>query len=183
MAHTAKEELRTLIRRVRDLAGGLDPETFNRRPAESSWSAGECIEHLNDTARTYLPVLSDAIRDAREEGLSGQGGDGRTWLGRLVAWSMEPPPKRFSRMKTFPELEPAADLDPAVTVDAFAELHEALIARLDEAAVLDLKRVKVRSVLDRRLKLSLGDWFAFLAAHGRRHLWQAERALETVRGG
>ena len=38
----------------------------------------------------------------------------------------------------------------------------------------------MRSVLDRRLKLSLGDWFHFMAAHGRRHLWQARRALDAI---
>jgi hypothetical protein len=42
--------------------------------------------------------------------------------------------------------------------------------------------VKVRSVLNPRLKLSLGDWFQFMAAHARRHLWQADRVRGVVVG-
>lgn len=172
-----QDEVRTLIRQVRELADGLDRDTFNRRPGEDRWSVGECVDHLNASARLYLPVLTEAIERARADGLTGIGAGGQTWLGRLVVWGMEPPPKRPTRMKTWPELEPARDLDPADTLDQFEALHEELIVRMNEASDLDLGKVKVRSVLDSRLNLSLGDWFAFLAAHGRRHAWQAEQAL------
>lgn len=176
-----QDDIRTLIRQVRALAEELDRETFNRRPGEGRWSVGECVEHLSAAARLYLPPLTEAIEKARAKGVLGRRKHGMTWLGRIVVWSTEPPPKRPSRMKTWPKLEPARDLDPAETLDEFEALHEELIVRMNEASDLDLKKVKVRSVLDRRLRLSLGDWFAFLAAHGRRHLWQAERTLEEVR--
>ena len=180
--HRPQDALRTLIHQARNLAAGLDRETFNRRPAENAWSVAECLEHLNVSARLYLPVLTDAIDGAkRKPGRRRQ--PGLTLLGRLIVWGMEPPPRRLSKTKTFERLEPARDLDPEYVLDEFEALHEELIVRMNEAGDLDLKRVKVRSVLDRRLRLSLGDWFAFLAAHGRRHLWQAERALEQVRAG
>jgi hypothetical protein len=179
-----QDEMRTLIRQARELAGELDRGAFNRRPGEDRWSVGECVEHLNASARVYLPVLTDAIADARERGLlrdAGQAtrGPGRTLLGRLVVWLMEPPPKRLSLSRTFPALEPARDLDPGTTLEAFEMLHEELIVRMNEAADLNLKKVKVTSALDPRLRLSLGDWFWFLAAHGRRHLWQASEALKA----
>lgn len=175
-----QDELRTLIRQVRDLADGLDRETFNRRPEEGRWSVGECVDHLNATARLYLPVLTDAIDRARAENVIGERTSGRTLLGRLVVWSMEPPPKWFSRMGTWPELEPARDLDPAATLDEFEALHEELIVRINEAADLDLGKVKVRSALDSRLRLSLGDWFHFIPAHARRHMWQAAETLKAT---
>lgn len=179
--HRPQDGLRTLIRQARNLAGDLDRPTFNRRPSESSWSTGECLEHLNVTARLYLPALTEAIEQAkRKPGRRRQ--PGLTVLGRLVVWGMEPPPRRLTRSRTFAQLEPARDLDPAATLDAFEALHEELIVRMNEAGDLDLKRVRMSSLLDPRLRLSLGDWFAFIAAHGRRHLWQAERALEAVRG-
>ena len=106
--------------------------------------------------------------------------DGRTLLGRVVAWTQEPP-ARF-RTKTFDELQPDpgdAGLDPAAVLEEFESLHEELIVRINESSDLDRKRVKIRSVLDDRLRLSLDDWYAFLSAHARRHLWQAERVLES----
>ncbi|NIY11301.1 MAG: hypothetical protein GWN02_24870 [Gemmatimonadetes bacterium] len=175
-----QDQLRTLIRRVHELVAGLDRSTFNRRPGEGEWSVAECLDHLNATARLYLPELTEAIESARREGLTGSRRDGRTLVGRLIAWSMEPP-ARF-RMTTFAETEPDRDLEPEEVVDAFESLHEELIVRINESADLDRKRVKLRSVLDRRLKLSLDDWYAFLAAHARRHVWQAAKALERLEG-
>ena len=170
-----QDQFRTLIRKARDVFGEMETERFNRRPPDGGWSAAECVEHLNATARLYIPALTDAIGDARARGITGGDGPGRTWIGRAICWTQEPP-ARF-RMKTFEEIMPGVEqLEPAEALDEFEALHEELIVRINEAGDLDLKKIKVRSVLDARLKLSLGDWFAFLAAHARRHLWQAHRA-------
>ncbi len=175
-----QDQLRTAIRQARELADGMDHATFNARPAEGSWSVGECLVHLNEIARLYLPEIADAVESAREAGLLVQPGSARrTLMGRLITWTQEPP-VRF-RMKTFEAVVPVGESDPTEVADDFEALHEELIVRINEAADLDWKRVKIRSVLDRRLTLSLGDWFFFLAAHARRHLWQAERARERVR--
>ena len=172
-------EYDTLVERVRDLTTSHDAEALARRPAENAWSAAECIDHLNETARLYLDPLGDAIADARSRGVVGDRPDGRTLLGRIIVWAMEPPPRL--KMGTFVELEPTAGHDPGELAETFADVHGRLVDQMNGAADLDRKKVKVRSLLDSRLKLSLDDWYAFIAAHGRRHLWQAERALEDTR--
>ena len=177
---TLASEFQELITGVDDLVRRTDPAQLNRRPADGGWSAAECIDHLNVSARLYLEPLQEAIAEARRVGRIGNRPDGRTLFGRLVAWTMEPPP-RFT-MKTYGALEPGTELAPEALAREFETLHRTLIAELESAAGLDRKRVKVRSLLERRLKLSLDDWFAFIAAHARRHLWQAERALERVAG-
>ena len=140
---------------------------------------GECLEHLNETARLYLPVFVEAIEDARARGLVAEPGVGdRTLLGRVVTWMMEPPSR--IRTKTFEVIEPGSDLEPAEVLEAFEALHEEVIVRANESADLNRKKIRIPSVLDSRLKLSLGDWFAFIAAHGRRHLWQARRARAAI---
>jgi len=171
------DQARTLIRCARELAGDLDRGSFNRRPPAGGWSVAECLDHLNATARLYLPIMAVAIDDARARGWTDRQRDGRTWLGRMLAWSQEPP-ARF-RTRTFDDLEPSSDLEPAAVLDEFEALHEELIVRINESRSLDLRRIRIRSVLNPRLRLSLADWFAFLAAHGRRHLWQAEQVLES----
>lgn len=173
------DQVRTLIRCARELGEDLDRATFNRRPPAGGWSVAECIDHLNATARLYLPVVTDAIDDARARAWSDRQRDGRTWTGRLLVWSQEPP-ARF-RVRTVDALEPGSDLDPAAVLDEFEALHEELIVRINESRSLDLRRIRIRSLLKSWLKLSLEDWFAFLAAHGRRHLWQAEQALDALR--
>ena len=183
---TTKEPLRdrletefdVLADRVSTMIDAHTEARLARRPAEDAWSAAECIDHLNQTARLYLDPLGDAIADARSRGLTGDRPDGRTLVGRIIVWAMEPPPRL--KMGTFKELEPAVEPDPTELAATFADLHGRLVDQMDGAADLDRKKVKVRSLLDSRLKLSLDDWYAFLAAHARRHLWQAERALESA---
>jgi hypothetical protein len=173
------DQVRTLIRSAREITDGVDPATFNRRPPDGGWSAAECLDHLNATARVYLPVLTEAMEEARASGKIGRATDGRTLQGRIIA-RMQEPPVRFLKSTTFEELRPSRDLDPEAVLEEFEVLYEELIVRINESASLDRKRIRIRSVLSPRLKLSLADWFAFLAAHARRHLWQADRVLSRV---
>jgi hypothetical protein len=175
------DQVRTLIRRARELTEGADQAMLNQTPPGGGWSAAQCLEHLNETARVYLPVFADAIEEARAGGLVASRDEGRTLMGRVIVWAQEPP-VRF-RVRTFAEIQPPRELDPVRVLDDFEALHEELIVRINESGTLDRRRIRIRSVLDSRLTLSLGDWFAFMAAHGRRHLWQAERALAAARAG
>lgn len=173
------DQFRTLIRRARDMVRGADREALTRTPPGGGWSAVQCLEHLNETARVYLPVLTEAMERGRAAGFVGRPGPGLTLLGRVAAWSQEPPVR--IRVRTPDLIEPSPDaLNPDAVLEQFELLHEELIVRINESGSLDRKRIRVRSVLDARLKLSLGDWFVFLVAHVRRHLWQAERALERI---
>ena len=67
--------------------------------------------------------------------------------------------------------------DPAGVLEDFLQANEELIRRIRTANGLDLKRAKVPVPGSRRLKLSLGQGFALMAAHSRRHLWQARQVL------
>jgi hypothetical protein len=175
-----QDQLRTLIREARDVAGGLDRAAFNRPPAPGSWSVGQCLEHLNDTARLYLPLFAEHIEAARSRGLTAEPGAGdRTLIGRVVTWMMEPPP-RF-RMKTFDVIRPGEQaLDPTTVLRDFETLHEEVIVRANESADLDRRKIRIPSALMPRLVLSLGDWFVFVAAHGRRHLHQARTVRSSL---
>jgi hypothetical protein len=176
------DQVRTLIRRAREIAGDLDTDTFNRKPPDGGWSVAQCLDHLNASARLQLPALTEAMEEARAKGrvVADRTRDGRTWIGRFIAWSQEPPYR--IRMKTFQAIEPAAArLEPDDVLDEFQALHEELVVRINEAITLDQRRIRIPSTLNPRLRLTLADWFVFLAAHGRRHLWQADQTLQKVR--
>jgi hypothetical protein len=70
---------------------------------------------------------------------------------------------------------------PAEVLAEFAKLQGELVRLLRRAHGLDLARVKVPSPVTSLLRLSLGQWFHFLAAHERRHLWQAEQITSEER--
>ena len=63
----------------------------------------QCLEHLNTTGRAYLPAFDEGIADAVRRGLYGSGPFRYNLIGRLMARSMEPPP-RFKAPESAPPL-------------------------------------------------------------------------------
>jgi hypothetical protein len=156
-----------------DLAGALTEQQFNWRPAPEKWSIGQCLAHLATTDRV-LPAIDRAIADARTRGWLAPGPFRYGWVTRWVIGSMEPPPKR--RMRTPPILTPAATvLSRDEVLRTLAASRDRLLERIQAATGLDLKRAIVVSPVSRLFRLPLGGYFAFLAAHDRRHLWQARQ--------
>src|SRR3954465_14960327 len=73
------------------LTSALTDDQFLWRPAPSAWSIAECLEHLNATARAYLPALDEGIADAVRRGAYGEGPFTYNWFGRLYVRFVEPP--------------------------------------------------------------------------------------------
>ncbi len=93
----------------------------------------------------------------------------------FVRW-LEPPP-RF-RMKTPAAFQPPPARTRKEIMAAFRAYQVQYIDRLRQANGFDLARAKVRSPVASWIRMPLGAGFAAMAAHERRHLWQARQVLE-----
>ena len=168
---------------IRNLTAPLDLETYNRRPAENSWSAAECVEHLSATAREMIPALDAGVATARERRLLAHGpfeyGRFEKWFARQAGGDELPPKRRFKAPKLYQPPQRMYDLEPSV--EEFLRLQDAYIETLQLASGVDLARVKVASPATSLLKLSLGQWLRAMESHQRRHLWQAREALTARR--
>jgi hypothetical protein len=153
----------------------LSDDQFNWRPSAASWSVAQCIEHLNTTARLYLPQLDEAIANAIRRGTYGEGPFSYNVFGRLFTLVMEPP-VRF-RMKATKPFEPPLSRPRSEVMAAFRAYQVQFADRLRQANGLDLARAKVRSPIVSWMRYSLGSGFALMLAHERRHLWQARRVV------
>lgn len=161
------------------LVAPLTDDEFGWQPAPTSWSVGQCLEHLNVSARQYLPAIDDAIASAIRRSLFNEGPFTYNWIGRLVVASMEPPPRfAFKAPKVFRPEEPRPPRD---VLAGFRAYQVQYIDRLHAANGLDLARARVRSPAAAWLWLPLGSAFALMAAHERRHLWQARQVLAALR--
>jgi DinB superfamily len=157
------------------MAGHLTDDQFNWHPPSGGWSVAQCIEHLNVTARMYLPNLDEGIADAIRRGLYGEGPFRYNWFGRMFVRSQEPPVKRkFKAAKVFvpPPSRPRQE-----SMAAFRAYQVQFVDRLRQANGLDLARARVKSPAVTWIRLPLGSGFALMAAHERRHLWQARRII------
>ena len=73
------------------LVNPLSDEQFTWQPTPDSWSVAQCIEHLNVSARLYLPKLDEGIADAIRRGTYGEGPFAYNVIGRFFTALMEPP--------------------------------------------------------------------------------------------
>lgn len=155
----------------------LHQDVLNHKASSQSWSALECLEHLNMYGDYYIPEISRRLQAAPdssntlfESGL----------LGNYFAQSMLPKEK-LNRMKTFKDKNPnGRELDVSV-LDKFIDQQNELLKLLEMAGRKDLTRIKTSVSITKLLKLKLGDTFRVLIYHNERHLVQAKKAIEHGR--
>lgn len=156
-------------------AATLTPDQWTRRPSPRSWSPAECVEHLNLTARAFLPPLERAIAEARALGTPAPGRYRRDLMGWLL-WKTMPPPVRL-KLPTAASFVPNADRPPAELLAEFDRLQEEQIRLAREADGLAVDRVRVPSPFSAKASYNAFSALSILPRHQERHIWQAERAL------
>jgi hypothetical protein len=171
-----RQQFEEISQRADALVRPLRDDQFGWRPAAGVWSIAECLDHLNTTARVYLPAVDKAIADAIRQGLYGEGPFKYSWVGRLFVHFSEPPAR--IRLRSPRAFSPEASRSRQVVMAALHAYQVQYIDRLRQANGLDLARARVASPVSRWLRFSLGSAFALMAAHERRHLWQARRITE-----
>lgn len=169
-----EKELNEATRRAWMLVQSTDGRLFTVRPSPSRWSAAECLVHLSISSEQFLPVLREALQQKNAKKKTPK----MDLVGRVLAWFLEPPIR--TKVKTSAPFVPKAVRTKADAFGEFASLQEKLIDLLREARNTDLTR-KIVSPFDKRVRYNLYSAFRIVAAHERRHLWQAEQAVAELR--
>lgn len=173
------DEIEAIKRDSAELVRGLSDEALAWRPAPTKWSIADCLAHLNITNRDYyIKTIRHTIADARARGVVGAEPYQHGFFGNLFVRMIEPP-ARF-RVPAPRALIPPADSNPREIVAEFMSSQNELQLLLREADGIDLGRAKVVSPINKRLKFTLGQSFRMLAAHERRHLWQARNVKKST---
>ena len=155
------------------LLDGLTERQLAWHEGVGAWSIVDCLNHLAVTGNESLSRIRSAIVDARSHGLLGTGPFRHTIAGNVLIRLMDAPPRlRFKAPKAY---RPLRDVSVSEILATFFLLQDELARVLRDANGLDLARVKVTNPVTNWFKMSLGQEFAFTAAHERRHLWQASR--------
>lgn len=174
-----QEQTETLLNKAIQEWQMIAPEKFSQQPAEASWSAKQCIAHLNMYGDYYLPAIEAAILKAKQHTAKKQFTSG--WLGNYFTNMMQPgtnekPTKKMKAMKNYISLN---DEDSDKVISTFIDQQEKLLQLLEVATKINLSTTKVAISIARFIKLKLGDLLMFLIAHNYRHVLQAESALKA----
>lgn len=165
---------------VETLFDTADPDVLRTPPDPDTWSAVQCIDHLNTTGWLLLRSMEEAIRTAQGEGPYGEPPFEYGFVSRWFIRAMTP--SSGWTFTTFSMYEPAdsQSLYPDEVSDEFLTLQDQFAECVTASERLDLRGLRIPSPALPLLRISLGAWYEAIAAHEHRHIEQARRSLHTV---
>ena len=167
--------------RAQALISSAGPGLCDTPPATRSWSATECLQHLNISVDAYFPIWQQIIANAGLRNKKMNAPYRTDFGGSLFSWILEPPP-RIRSMPPVP-FEPVIFGTIESVLAGFLDRQQRIVATLHRCRGRAIDRVRMASPIDRRIRYSIWSSFLIVAAHQRRHLWQAEQAVQRVRAG
>ena len=181
-SHLLLEHLQKHTGRFLDLAISewqmMPHSKFASKPSPGSWSANECLQHLNTYGEYYLPAIQKAIRSAEGSGAGNpvfQAGVLGHWFTNMMMPATSEKP--LKKMKAPKQSRPVKILDSHQVISTFIDQQEQMLQLLEAAKTVDLAKLRVPISLNRFIKMRLGDTFHFLVIHTLRHVIQAQKAL------
>lgn len=161
------------------LASGLSDEQFFWGPdGGRRWSVALCLDHLAVANAVYGAAIADAIAAAKARGWARRGPMVPGFFGRRFVQSLEPPPKYRSGAPA--KIRPRPSRSRAEILTSYREAHDRLRELLVQAAEVDANRATFPNPFFSLARVKVSTGFHVVAAHDRRHLWQAERVVEQI---
>lgn len=149
----------------------LSLDQLRWRPRPGAWSIVECLEHLNLTLAYYLPRIEQAIVQTEREPRDRSTSDLVCSKSELDFLQQVEPPVRSAWIAPA-ILLPFPAVDPDRVADLFPRLRERYAKAVLSASGLDLANNSVVGSIHPSVQ-SVGGIIRLLAAHDRRHIWQA----------
>jgi hypothetical protein len=167
-------------RDARALAAGLSETLGAWRVDANAWSVAECLDHLAIANRLYLRAMQPAADRALAEGRLRRAPAQPGMIGGWFVRALEPPVKPRFRGKAPKSIRPrrAPSLGDAAT--QFLASQDEVRAFLRRYADIDLAGVRFPNPFVRGVRFSLATGLHVIAAHERRHLWQAWRVRQAA---
>lgn len=167
------DQLDAAARDAQAVASGLSEERGCWCPQSGSWSVSECLDHLAITNRVYLTAMEPAARRAHEQG-SKRGDPALPGvIGRLFIKGLEPPVKPRFKMRAPRKIRPRVQAPLPDALASFLASQDGVRAFLRANEELDLAHIRFANPFLPGVRFSLATGLHVIAAHERRHLWQA----------
>jgi hypothetical protein len=170
------DSVRQLTARANALAKRLNLTQMTWQPKDSEgWSILECLDHLAITTNVYLDAMQASVGDART------GGEAAVFHtaglpSTKFANSQEPPPR--TKFPAPGKIRPRPTLHPESILPEFLKTMDRVSSLVASSGGKDLNSVRFRNPLVPLLRFTISTGFLTIAAHGRRHLWQAEAVTQ-----
>ena len=146
---------------------------LNWRPNGKSWSALECIEHLNLYGFFYLKEIETKLQQKSSPDDFFKSGILTDYFAKSML-----PKDNLIKIKTFKDKNPLRQHLDKSSIDTFIDQQKTILSLLDQSKKINLNKTKVPLSITKWLKLNLGNAFRVLIYHNQRHLVQAFNTLK-----
>jgi hypothetical protein len=163
---------------ARELASGLSPAQLNWRPTPDKWSIAQCLDHLTISSNSFDGYFSEAlVRGRKRWPVSSVPAYRPSFMGGLLIKQVNPEGGRnLSAPKIFRPAESSSIDEP---LEKFLKQQTRFLEFVRQTSGVDYNKTRIRSPVTPLIRYSLADAFVVTVVHGRRHLAQARRVLET----
>ncbi len=174
-----KDILETLDRMTmeyqRDLSH-LNVEQLNWKPNPTSWSVGQCVDHIITTNRLYFTIFKSLLDGTKPSNFWEKIPFLPTMFGKMLIKTTQPIIDK--KNKTVPEFEPSKSEIPGDILNTFLETQKELIAWIEKSDIVDHEKTIVTSPAAKFVTYSLHDVCIILSGHEERHLNQARNVMK-----
>jgi len=175
-----EDALNAAERDARALMAGLTEDRGAWRAETGSWSVAECLDHLATANRVYLHAMRPPADRALAHGRRRCGPAQPGLIGRWFVRTLEPPARPLFKSKAPQSIRPRNS-------PAFSDAAAQFLGSQDEVrtflrtyADIDLAGVRFPNPFVPGVRFSLATGLHVIAAHERRHLWQAWRVRQAA---
>lgn len=166
-------ELDSIDARARQLVADLCETRINWQPdGGRAWSVGQCVDHLAASNRVYVAAIRTAVDRARAKGRPNRP-IAPGWLARRFIAVLEP--SVGFKVKTPAKTAPASAVRKDEALAAFLQSQDEVRRLIAECATFDPNAARFPNPFVSGLNWTIGAGLRIIAAHDRRHLWQAEQ--------
>lgn len=156
-----------------------DEEFFWQPDGGARWSIALCLDHLAVANSVYGAAMRAAVDRARATGWTRTGPAVPGFFGRKFAQSLEPPVRR--RTKAPGKIRPKHLESRDQILRAYHAAHDDIRRLIADAATVDVNRATFTNPFIGLVRVKVSTGFSVIAAHDRRHLWQAEQVEQELR--
>ena len=165
---------------ARALVAGLTEETGTWRAEPGTWSVAECLDHLATANRVYLGAMQPPAERALASGRQRRRPALPGVIGGWFVRTLEPPAKPGLKSKAPKLIRPRPSPALGDATRDFLASHDEVRAFLRRFAPIDLAGVRFPNPFVRGVRFSLATGVHVIAAHERRHVWQAWRVRKAA---
>ena len=165
-------------RRGAAIAAACSDEQFYWRPLDGEgWSIAQCLDHLGVINVVYGTAIRRGIDAARRRGSTRREPAKPGYLGGKFVQSMEPPVTR--RLRAPRKGKPAPMKERQLILDGYRAGHDLARQLIADAATIDANRARFKNPFLPLVRFRVATGLFVIAAHDRRHLWQAEQVTRA----